>query len=408
MRANWKYIAVLLGLFAVLIGVEVGKPRPLDWRLTLSNRDRIPYGSFLLYEMLPDLFPVMPLNSMERPLFLTLREESRAGANLIFISDALAFDPSESDLLLAAVDSGASVFASAMAFEGPLADSLGLSVAIDFSWQRSDTLGIRLSNPRLDDVPSPHLPGRSGGFYFEERALADAGVAERDSGDTRPTVLGRDDRGRTNFVRIPWGAGAFYLHCLPQLFTNYHVLDPVSRSYVGAALSHLPVRPTLWDEYYKPGRAMVRTPLRYVLSQTPLRNAWYLTLGAIVLFMLFMARRRQRIIPVIEPVRNTTVDFVNTVARLYWQKGDHHNLAVKKIQHFLDHIRQHYFIATDRLDDAFIRRVARRSGLPPADVEALFRYLEDVRRRETLGEAGLRRLHQQIDHFYRTSGLPHD
>ena len=58
-------------------------------------------------------------------------------------------------------------------------------------------------------------------------------------------------------------------------------------------------------------------------------------------------KRKQRIIPVITPLKNTSLEFVETIGRLYYQKGTRSGIAHKKIIFFLDFIRTRYNIATN-------------------------------------------------------------
>lgn len=65
------------------------------------------------------------------------------------------------------------------------------------------------------------------------------------------------------------------------------------------------------------------SPFRYFLSQPPLRWALYLSMASILLFMIFTARRKQRAIPVIREPENKSLEFVELIGTLYYQKKDH-------------------------------------------------------------------------------------
>src|SRR5690606_31789453 len=105
-----------------------------------------------------------------------------------------------------------------------------------------------------------------------------------------------------------------------------------------AVLSTLPSRPLVWDEFYKTGRMEARTPVRYLLSQPPLRWAWFLSLLLVVLFILVHARREQRAIPIVLPPANTTRELAHTIGRMHWHQGDHAALARSMIVSFKDEV----------------------------------------------------------------------
>ena len=100
------------------------------------------------------------------------------------------------------------------------------------------------------------------------------------------------------------------------------------------AISWLPTgRPVWWDEYQKQGRAGEQSLLRVVLAHPALKTAYYLLLLGGLLLALVEARRRQRIIPTLRPLPNTTLLFTRTVADLYRQaRGGHHVLANQEVR----------------------------------------------------------------------------
>ncbi|MCD8262625.1 MAG: hypothetical protein LUD15_15080 [Bacteroides sp.] len=94
------------------------------------------------------------------------------------------------------------------------------------------------------------------------------------------------------------GKGELYLVCNPLLFTNYGMLDGKNTAYIFTLLEPLKEFPLIRLERSSRSAEQL-SPLRYILSQPPLRYSYYLALATLLLFMIFTARRKQRIIPVI-------------------------------------------------------------------------------------------------------------
>jgi len=94
------------------------------------------------------------------------------------------------------------------------------------------------------------------------------------------------------------------------------------------------------------------------------------------IFMIFNAKRRQRIIPIKVPLQNTTVDFTKTIGNLYLQEGNHHIIIDKKIIYFLEKIRTDYLIDTFHLDETFINRLHQKTGKDKADIENIVRLIK--------------------------------
>ncbi len=387
MKGQWKYIAILVGTFALLILIQMRAPRKINWTPTFSGYHKIPYGCYVTRALLPELFPDQSVTVAEKPVPEMIDYLPEERFSYIFINQALPFDSVTVKYLLRIVRAGHTVFAAGEHFGKALADSLKFSLNVDISrWDDSTT--INLVAPALAHPRGYRFPPGTGVMYF----------ARLDTPHT--TILGMDDQDLPNFVRITLGDGALYLSTVPLAFTNYYLLHRPNGEYAFKALSYLPVQAVVWDEYYKLGREYVRSPLRYVLREPPLKKGFYVGLVGVVLFVLFQGRRRQRIIPIIPPVKNTTLEFVETVGRLYYQNGNHRNLADKKILHFLEFLRSRYYVKTDRLTDELCRQVARKSGMPLEEVKELFRYIRRVQQTPRLSEVELQALHKRLESFY--------
>ena len=398
MKRDRVYLAVLILTLAGAVFVELITPAPLDWTLSFQRTDSRPYGCRVLYELLGELFPGVPVGEVDLPTYLVLDDTTQTMANYLFITDTFAPDEFETQRLWRFAERGNAVFVAAYQFEGVFADTLKLRTGRALTNlpkavfnNTDDSVGVNFVNPAL----------RSPNDFFFEEGLADDYFRGFDT--LRTTVLGTNGQGRANYLRLDVGQGAFYLSTIPVAFTNYYALYRDNAAYIYRALSYLPVREVFWDEYYKPNRLDASTPLRFVLNSDALKGAYWTLLALVLIVAVFEARRRQRIIPVIPPLKNTTVEFVETIGQLYYRHGDHANLAEKKITYFLDYVRHQLGLPTHTVDAAFLGRVAERSGVPPEEVRVVFDAIATVQGKTTLSEAELRRVSARIEAFYRQS-----
>jgi hypothetical protein len=372
-------LLILLAAIGLVVVVEALAPRPLDWTTTYALDDPKPFGSKILYELLTDIFPGQPVQSSYETLYE--RRESQGKGNYLFIGDS--FDPGEEDLelLLERVAGGSTAFVATGRLGEALEDTLNISTQSYFSF--SDTVSANLIDPPLrEKVP----------FQFRKITALYGFHAPDTARQTTYQILGTNQEDEPNFVRIPWGKGWFYLHCMPQVYTNYNMLAGRNIAYIERTLSYLPVQPVYWDEFYKGNVRDLQTPLRF------------LVVVALLLFMVFEAKRRQRIIPVIKPLANSTLEFTQTIGRLYYQHRDHKNIAEKKITYFLDHLRSHYYVQTGEFDNELYTRLHAKTGQPLAEIIALFTLIAHIRRQETVSETQLLQLHRSIEKF--ASGTP--
>jgi hypothetical protein len=166
-------------------------------------------------------------------------------------------------------------------------------------------------------------------------------------------------------IRAFIGKGELFLVSTPLMFTNYSVLDGDNASYAFRLLSYMKDRPLTRIEAYGNHSEKARTPLRYVLSEPPLRWATCSLLALLILFMAFAAKRRQRIIPVVRTPANRTLEFMQLVSNLYYQK--HENGEILKMKHLYFCAEVQRLIGMDlqqRIpDDTTYLRLSEKTGM---------------------------------------------
>src|SRR5690606_18666550 len=183
-----------------------------------------------------------------------------------------------------------------------------------------------------------------------------------------------------------------------QTFTNYYMLKG-NQAYVGNSLSYLKNTMTYWDDYKKAGRTMVDSPMRFVLTRPALSWAYYLTVTGILIFVLFRAKREQRIIPVLEPLQNTSIDFARTIGSLYYGHRDYTDLIKKKCNYFMDYLRSHYYINTQEINDRTASDLATRSGKSVSETKSLLDLLISLSSKKQHHEKDLIDLDKKINQF---------
>lgn len=145
---------VLLGVVVMLFFFESSRPRPLNWQKSFTSGDKIPFGAFVLYDQLDEIFNRDDIISVDEvPVDFLLKNDSITNANYIFINDYLSFDSVESDYLMDFVARGNKVFIASNGAYGSLADTLGLETNSSsfYSYSRRDTVRTRLVNKSLKD-----------------------------------------------------------------------------------------------------------------------------------------------------------------------------------------------------------------------------------------------------------------
>ena len=380
MKQEYKYLSYLLGALLLLVLTEYFAPKPIDWSFTLMRRDKIPYGTYVLDALMNDLFPDKAIAHSRNTLY-ELNIDTLSEANLLILAEQFSPDSLDANVLFRHVERGGHALVAASFYYGYWADTLNLTVA------------TRALPSLPNDTPSDSLPEQT----YDQTYFTSYDTA-------RTTVLAYDEDRHPILLRIDGGEGALLLSSTPYQFTNYYLLRDQGADAIARTLSFLPVQDVYWTEYYQTGRMEASTPLRYVLSQPPLRWALYLMIAGLLLFMLLESKRKQRAIPVVQPPSNTTLEFVGTVGNLFLRTRDHKNISEKKIHYFLDELRTRYRLDTSALDDAFRDRLQHKSGKSEQEVDALLTSIRQAQQQDTLSAEDLIRLSQRIDRFEEKKG----
>ena len=394
-----KIALYIIGAVIVFMMIaEITKPKALNWRNSYSAADKIPLGCYVLFNEL-ETFSEGDVLVSEKSIYEYLKtEEFSEPKSLIFVNDRINFGKEESETLMKFVENGNTVFISSTYFYGNVLDTLNVSV------QRQYTNIYRKEADNKFTSPSLQANNRIYKDVIENSFF--------DSIDTlRTTVLGtlttknEDEIEEThpNLIKVEVGDnnGQFILHTNPFAFTNYHLLDD-KEDYAATVLSYMPKQQIIWDNNYKSGRKVITSPLRYILENTALKWAFYISMFGLILFVIFRGKRTQRIIPVIKKLDNATVDFTRTIGELYYQHGDFSNIIEKKIQYFLEFVRTIYYLETNQFNSGFIDKLAAKSSNTKEDTKTLVDYIVFLKSKTNHTEQELIELNKKIEHFKRT------
>ncbi len=401
-----KALPFLIGgvvvLLLVLLMFSSGATRParrFDTRITLRQRDKIPYGTKVAYQLLPSLFPTASVRTeITAPAYWDSVDASRSNQAVMLMADE--FDPGREELTALAdfVERGNYVFIIAHSTSYDVSKYFNLSFNADYSASAngsSDSMWLRLEKPAFANTA----------FYVYPGYRYNGTITVNDS--MQAAVLGRNENSMINFVQLNKGRGSFFLHSAPLAFSNFFILHKGNSAYYSAALSVLPknLRTIVWNEYYlqKPSEGGEPNWLGALFSYPAFKWGLLLAAGALLLYLLLGMRRRQRKIPPHPKPVNDSLDFVKTLGRLYYDKSDHKNLAEKMATYFLDHVRSRYKLPIHTLDENFVQALHFKTGYPLAEAKAIVDSIHGIRTAAVVSDAQLTAFHKQLEAFYQNT-----
>lgn len=344
MNKTLKVYGILFLIIVVLMALlELTKKDVVDWRKNFDIEQKTPFGLYVFNQEINSLLNNKVEKSKKSPFSYYSDSLKTKPHNILVVQKDL--DNSSVDKILTEVEKGSDAFLLNDNFPKNLSGKLKfLTTVVNYE----DKNVLKLTDVKFinDSLFLDKFPG-SNGFYYLKPSNE---------------ILGKSDfykeELQANFIKVNYGKGHVYLHSEPLVLTNYYILKPGNRKYLQDIFSYLPVRKTIWFvDLQSSDSTSAPSPLRFILANPPLRYAWYLLLASLLLFVLFNVRRKQRIIPVVEPLKNKSVEFVKSIGNLYLQEGDFHDMMAKKSQYFLHKVRLDFMLETSDLDDNFAQKL---------------------------------------------------
>ncbi|MFZ7115708.1 MAG: hypothetical protein ACO1G9_10045 [Bacteroidota bacterium] len=387
-----------------------------SWQKTYKSDEKNPYDTFLIHEILFNKFNKSFNRDYKQISDSSIKEFGNGNVNYVFIGKQLFQDSAEQSNLLAFVARGNTAFISVnyipqilypfqFTKDTTYSDSTDGDLYIDqFQSDYLKTIKVKLEH-QADSLEFPNVYNNK--IIPEEYAYFNS----EDEYNERTKVLGRFNGGLINFISYEYGKGKFLLHTTPPTFSNYALSKEENLAYADFVFSHLdPEKGIFWDEYNKTYHFNYQrrtyeeeeeSPLRYILSQQGLRYAWYLALVLLALYVAFVGKRRQRPIPVLEKTRNTSLEFIKTVGKLYYSERDHRGICIHKMKLFNNFLRSRYFINANTITDELKERISTVSGVGMENVNKIYTSYFWIEKQIEIDDSDLIEFATAINNFYK-------
>ncbi len=389
MRKNIIIILIIIALIALLIAFETLRPRPVDWSFDFRSTSKKPYGCYVYADMIKHKFPDKQFRLINNNLYDSYQVEMTEKSVMYFhITDHFDIDSLIAMRIINHVGKGNAVFISAQSFSPHFLKITGVKFKPLLPYAEKTQMVFELTNPVFARKP------------YNYKKLFLGIFSSFDS--SRTTILGRLKNGQVNFIRIKLGKGILFLHTAPEVFTNYNILNE-NKDYPMDIMAYFRGYDFVWDDYLKPGNIFKHgapSPLRYILSNPALKMAYYILISGLLIFIIFNAKRKQRIIPVIQPPVNNTLEFVSTISALYQSTDDHKYMAQLKFKHFCEYIFFHFHINLTSDDEREIALLAEKTGTNINLLAEIITGIKIINNKRKISSKELIRYAQQIDKMY--------
>lgn len=400
---RWPIPHSMFLVFAFFMALVSCAPRKhkTDWRTSYDRNSKEPYGCYIAYHHLSTLYPeatIKPGRKVMAEIKKVLRDTkgTQVGHLLITVCRSFSVDSAEMELIAQYVRMGNHFVLLSDQVSWRVTDYVGMKQWPDTVSHRGDTLAAQKVSLYFHDTLHTYtFGGRIGNRFYSDDSLDPDEVYAFG-------FAGHSDNDPPNLLMRYDSNGSFLLSAAPVMFSNYVMLQGNNRRYYEQLLSYYNDYPSsvTWCSFLdKYAGEETDTDWRSLFKKPALLTAFLLILAMLLLYTLFAARRRQRIIPLREPLTNTSLDFVETVGRLYFLKGNHRNLAEKMMTHYLETLRHRYGLRTRELNNEFADLLAQRLNRPAEETRAHVAYLNYIRGSEAITEIDIQHLYHQLKKF---------
>lgn len=396
MSRSLKIGIICLIVLSIFIAIfESTRKKPIDWRESYSYKDKIPFGSYIFFKELKNIFPNLETYKINQSLYdfleIYLNDENSEGyySDILCLGNEFTFGKAIRNQMDKYVENGAIVFISTYTLDQEFLKSFEIETAY-FSDNECNT---KFETPRFSvSINSKEVVyDKEESCYFFSKLPKNA------------EILGyfhRDHKKVPYFIRIPYKNGFYYLHLEPKIFTNYYLLKKDNFQVAYHSINYLNGTSIAWfdNTFDDVPYEQEDTMFRFLLQHKSLRFAFYILLFSLLIYLIFRSKREQRAIPIVEPEQNKSLEFAKTISSLYYERGNPENMVHKKIEYFLFNLRKFYLVDTsDILNSKFHSIISEKSGLSKDEVRQFFKKIQLYKNSKNHTETDLKELNQLIE-----------
>lgn len=390
------YLAIGVGFIILYSLISPSSHKPINWDPTYSLDNKNPLDLYILNREINSLFPGNIVRRVNKNPYEFLKE-NKEPVNLIIIKKGVY--NLQDNGVMDEVAKGAVLFLSAESIATSICDTLGIISQYDeYDWNvyTNSTAELTLTRSDWKNKKKYLTPVRNSTSLVQLN-------------HETTTILGnitkQDSIKSPSFVKIRYGKGIIYLLNQPQVFTNAAFLSPDSTSeYVANVLSYIPRnKPIVWlveGQCVDPENPKTETPLSAIFKFPSLRAAWLILIYGLLLYVIFHAKRRERVVPIIPPLKNTSIEFIQTISNLYYQEDKTSKIIERKIVFFLDRIRTQYYLDTSKLNDSFALKLSNKSNKDLQLIHKILSIINEFSTERETSKMTLIQFNKLLDEFW--------
>src|SRR5579862_3423064 len=99
MRSLRLYLIVGTVLVVIYIVAQLNRPKVIDWSPSFSDKEKAPFGTYILYNRLKDAFPDSKVIPYRKPVYSAIADDPQRNSSYLIICQAVELTKADYDQL---------------------------------------------------------------------------------------------------------------------------------------------------------------------------------------------------------------------------------------------------------------------------------------------------------------------
>jgi hypothetical protein len=408
--------AMILLVWAFSGGEKNASTKPVyissNWTKKYQLGDKNPYGLYLFDRVLDAYQDTIADRKVvyEWKEIDTSKSFLREPKTFVFVGNYFGLHDNEMDSLMNHVMLGSDLFLSYNSLTENLFDHLFYGYQMEFDYSEtinvySDSATYEMVNLYQNDTIAGEWTGFSKLTTIE---------------DYKPLSSFME---LENFVVFGYGKGRVYLHTTPKLFQNYQLKRKDGFDYTSYVMSYLdPKRDVYYlelarlsdnigdfdvdDQSGSEGKED-SSYLRLIFSNPMLLTALLLSILGALLFVIFRSKRMRPVVAYIEPKKDMTIAFTDTITSIYYAKRNPYAILNLMKKNLYNAVHRYFYIDLSNRKNKEVELLAEKTGVSEKEINELLRILE-TKEASSVSDGFVADAQKKQRSFYRRTGIISD
>jgi hypothetical protein len=421
-RTKTGFIVGLFAVMALLIwllpsGEEKQKVKGKEpyvssnWNKAFLEADKHPGGLYL--------FNLLLRNHVDTNKRIAVLQDSEeldsvmqrfpGNKTFVFVGNSLGLQDSELDTILNLVNEGSDVF---LAYNG-MTDNILEELFDEYQEHFEYAENIQV-----------YMNGKGHKMYniYQNDTVAKNWWAYAPNTDAKDSLIGHSSfMEQDNLIELLHGKGSLFLCTNPELFQNIQVKRNDGYQYVTKVIDLLPKDQSVYylefarlsDDYgnydvddQDGGEGKKDTSyLKVIFENRSLLKAFLFGILGLVVFLLFRSKRMRPEVPYLEPKKDTTKAFMETITSIYFSKRNPYGMLSVQRRNFYAIVQKHFFIDLNRREDE--RPLIALSEKSDVDINEIRKLIEVLETKDAfaVSDETIATVHKWKQDFYEKTGI---